>query len=96
MFRNPTTDLIVVLVIVLLIFGPKRLPGLGRQLGQGLREFKESITGESKGEDEAQRPEIARASETAPVASPQRESVPTAPAGTRARGAAEIGPERHS
>ena len=38
MFRNPTTDLIVVLVIVLLIFGPKRLPGLGRQLGQGLRE----------------------------------------------------------
>ena len=37
MFRNPTTDLIVVLVIVLLIFGPKRLPGLGKQLGQGLR-----------------------------------------------------------
>ena len=47
MFRNPTTDLIVVLVIVLLIFGPKRLPGLGKQLGQGLREFKESITGDS-------------------------------------------------
>ncbi len=37
MFRNPTTDLIVVLVIVLLIFGPKRLPGLGKQLGQGLQ-----------------------------------------------------------
>ncbi|MGO9892255.1 MAG: twin-arginine translocase TatA/TatE family subunit, partial [Solirubrobacteraceae bacterium] len=47
MFRNPTTDLIVVLVIVLLIFGPKRLPGLGKQLGTGLREFKESITGEN-------------------------------------------------
>lgn len=39
------TELIIVLVIVLLIFGPKRLPGLGRQLGSGMREFKESITG---------------------------------------------------
>jgi sec-independent protein translocase protein TatA len=51
MFRNPTVDLLVVLLIVLLIFGPKRLPALGKQLGQGLREFKESITGESKDED---------------------------------------------
>ena len=65
MFRNPTTDLIVVLVFVLLIFGPKRLPGLGRQLGQGIREFKESITGESG--DAAQRPELTRASQV-PVA----------------------------
>jgi sec-independent protein translocase protein TatA len=100
MFRNPTTDLIIVLVIVLLIFGPKRLPGLGRQLGQGLREFKESITGESKHEDEAERPELARASEAAPVAStgtaPQRESVPAAPAATPARDSAEIGSERRS
>ena len=39
------TELIIVLVIVLLIFGPKRLPGLGRQLGSGMREFKESISG---------------------------------------------------
>jgi sec-independent protein translocase protein TatA len=38
-------ELIVVLVIVLLIFGPKRLPGLGKQLGTGMREFKESVTG---------------------------------------------------
>ena len=39
------TELIIVLVIVLLIFGPKRLPGLGRQLGSGMREFKDSISG---------------------------------------------------
>ena len=39
------TELIIVLVIVLLIFGPKRLPGLGKQLGSGMREFKDSITG---------------------------------------------------
>lgn len=62
MFRNPTTDLIVVLVIVLLIFGPKRLPGLGKQLGTGIREFKESITGESKDEEAGTRPEITASS----------------------------------
>jgi sec-independent protein translocase protein TatA len=39
------TELIIVLVIVLLIFGPKRLPGLGRQIGGAMREFKESVTG---------------------------------------------------
>ncbi len=55
MFRNPTTDLIVLLVIVLLIFGPKRLPGLGRSLGSGLREFKDSITGDSKSDEEFER-----------------------------------------
>ena len=38
-------ELIIVLVIVLLIFGPKRLPGLGKQLGSGMREFKDSIAG---------------------------------------------------
>jgi sec-independent protein translocase protein TatA len=45
-------ELAIVLVIVLLIFGPKRLPGLGRQLGSGMREFKDSITGKSKDESE--------------------------------------------
>ena len=40
-------ELGIVLVIVLLIFGPKRLPGLGRQLGSGMREFKDSISGKS-------------------------------------------------
>jgi sec-independent protein translocase protein TatA len=38
-------EIIVVLAIALLIFGPKRLPELGRSLGGGMREFKDSITG---------------------------------------------------
>ncbi len=38
-------EIIIVLVIALVIFGPKRLPGLGRSLGSGLREFKDSVTG---------------------------------------------------
>ena len=83
MFRNPTTDLIVVLVIVLLIFGPKRLPGLGKQLGTGLREFKESITGENKDEEQEQdsRPEL-----TAATAAPTADAAPNAE-----RESAEVG-----
>jgi sec-independent protein translocase protein TatA len=46
------TELIIVLVIVLLIFGPKRLPGLGRQLGGGLREFKDSIARRDSEDDD--------------------------------------------
>ena len=38
-------ELAIVLVIALVIFGPKRLPDLGRSLGSGMREFKNSITG---------------------------------------------------
>jgi sec-independent protein translocase protein TatA len=45
------TELIIVLAIVLIIFGPKRLPGLGRQLGAGMREFKDSITSKDKNRD---------------------------------------------
>jgi sec-independent protein translocase protein TatA len=45
-------ELVIVLVIVLVIFGPKKLPGLGRSLGTGMREFKDSITGSSKDDDE--------------------------------------------
>ena len=39
-------EIIIVLVIVLVIFGPKRLPDLGRSLGSGMREFKDSVTGD--------------------------------------------------
>jgi sec-independent protein translocase protein TatA len=73
MFRNPVTDLLVVLAVVLLIFGPKRLPMLGRSLGQGLREFKDSITGSSKDEVE-DRPELGAAQTTPTVAN---DAVPT-------------------
>ena len=47
-------ELIIVLVIVLVIFGPKRLPGLGRSLGSGMREFKDSVTGKTKEEEREQ------------------------------------------
>lgn len=45
-------EMIIVLIVVLLVMGPKRLPGVGRQLGTGMREFKEAVTGESRAEDD--------------------------------------------
>jgi sec-independent protein translocase protein TatA len=59
-------ELIIVLVIVLLVFGPKRLPQLGKQLGGGMREFKDSIQGKDNDVDDADdatagRPELTRA-----------------------------------
>jgi len=44
-------ELIIILVILLLIFGPKRLPGLGRQIGTGMREFKDSVTGKDRDDE---------------------------------------------
>jgi sec-independent protein translocase protein TatA len=45
-------QIIIVLIIVLLVFGPKRLPEMGRSLGRGIREFKDSITSRDDEEDE--------------------------------------------
>ena len=47
--------LLIVVVILLLFFGPKRLPEMGRSLGRGMREFKDSVTGN---EDDDARAEI--------------------------------------
>jgi sec-independent protein translocase protein TatA len=49
-------ELLIVLVIVLLVFGTKRLPALGRQLGGGLREFKDAITGDKHAADGDEEP----------------------------------------
>ena len=51
-FGIGATELIIVLVIVLIIFGPKKLPQLGRSLGGGLREFKDSVSGKDKDDDD--------------------------------------------
>lgn len=43
-------ELAIVLIIALVVFGPKRLPELGRSLGKGIREFRGSVSGESHDE----------------------------------------------
>jgi sec-independent protein translocase protein TatA len=62
-------EIVILLVIVLLIFGPKRLPDLGRSLGRGMREFKDSVTG--KDDDDEPR----RLAQTEPP--PSAEPAPT-------------------
>lgn len=44
-------ELAIVLIIALVIFGPKRLPELGKSLGNGLREFKNSVSGTGDDDD---------------------------------------------
>jgi sec-independent protein translocase protein TatA len=49
-------ELAILLLLLLLIFGPKRLPEMGRSLGKGIREFKESITSTGKDDDDDDEP----------------------------------------
>jgi sec-independent protein translocase protein TatA len=45
-------EIILVLVIALIVLGPKKLPEAGRSIGRGMREFKDSLSGVTKDEDE--------------------------------------------
>ncbi len=47
-------EVAIVAIIALVVFGPKRLPELGSSLGNGMREFKASVTGDNKNEDTPQ------------------------------------------
>ena len=44
-------ELLILLLVLLLVFGPKRLPEMGRQLGKGMREFKDSVSGKDDDDD---------------------------------------------
>ena len=45
-------ELIIVLVIALIVLGPKRLPDVARSIGTGMREFKDSLSGDSRPEED--------------------------------------------
>jgi sec-independent protein translocase protein TatA len=51
-------EILVVLVIALIVFGPKRLPELGRSLGRGIREFRGSVSGDSHDDDDDDEKEL--------------------------------------
>jgi sec-independent protein translocase protein TatA len=74
-------------VILLLVFGAKRLPEIGRSLGSGMREFKDSVTGESKQQALPQTTETHQAAQppaaqplAAPAPAPAAAPAPPAPA----------------
>ncbi|NJD61758.1 MAG: twin-arginine translocase TatA/TatE family subunit [Deltaproteobacteria bacterium] len=66
MFGIGFQEMILILVVVLIFFGPKRLPDLAKSLGKGLAEFKKASEEVKKGIDEAMKEEPAK--EEAPVA----------------------------
>jgi len=57
---------VLILIVALLVFGPKRLPELGRSMGKGIREFKGSLSGENKDDEDDVR-ELERAKRDAVV-----------------------------
>ncbi len=50
MFRPEPLDLVLILVVALILFGPKRLPELSRSMGKAIREFREAVTHPEEGE----------------------------------------------
>lgn len=50
-FNVGPMELIIVLILALIVLGPKKLPDAGRSLGKGMREFKASLSGESRDTD---------------------------------------------
>ena len=57
-FNVGPMELIVVLIIALVVLGPKKLPEVGKSLGRGMREFKESISGMAGNDDADEKRQI--------------------------------------
>ena len=71
-FNVGPLELIVVLIIALIVFGPKRLPELGKSLGKGIREFRGSVSGDhDDDDDDKQVPEIEEAPAQAKAEAPE-------------------------
>lgn len=65
-------ELLILLLVLLLVFGPKRLPEMGRQLGKGMREFKDSVSGKDDDRVDDDMAELPPAEPSTP-ATPSRE-----------------------
>jgi len=59
MFQNiGVTEIIIILVVIMVLFGAKKLPEIGKGLGKSIREFKTSVSGEEEKESSSQPKEI--------------------------------------
>jgi sec-independent protein translocase protein TatA len=68
-------ELLILLLVLLLVFGPKRLPEMGKQLGKGMREFKDSVTGDSNDDEASALPPAEPAPPAAAPESRERDTV---------------------
>jgi sec-independent protein translocase protein TatA len=74
-------ELVLILLVLLLVFGAKRLPEMGRSLGKGMREFKDSVSGLDEDRSQPPSAELPAApseptrTETEPAEKPERETV---------------------
>ncbi len=66
-------EILILLLVALLVFGPKRLPEMGRSLGKGLREFKDSVSGKDLRDDDDDRLELQPGQDDQPVRTKSRE-----------------------
>jgi sec-independent protein translocase protein TatA len=70
-----TGEIILLLLLALLLFGAKRLPEIGRSLGSGMREFKDSVTGKAQDDDRPELPSTTTAETTTTTSSREHETV---------------------
>jgi sec-independent protein translocase protein TatA len=82
-------EIAVVLIIVLIIFGPKRLPELGQSMGRGIREFKNSLSGDKDKDDAEEKRHELEASQQVQVSQPQPPQPPRAQTGAAGEKPAE-------
>lgn len=67
-------EIILLLLLALLLFGAKRLPEIGRSMGKGMREFKDSLSGKERDDDDPAELPMQTSAET-PVATRERDAV---------------------
>lgn len=68
-------EIAIVLIIALIVFGPKRLPELGSSLGRGIREFRNTVTGDKHDDDDDVKALSASQAATTPVEKPSETEV---------------------
>ena len=72
-----TGEIILLLLLALLLFGAKRLPEIGRSLGKGMREFKDSVSGNDKDDEPVRQlePPVGTQDTTAPAPAREHDTV---------------------
>jgi sec-independent protein translocase protein TatA len=77
-------EILIILVVLLLLFGAKRLPEMGRSLGRGMREFKDAVTGNEESKPTELNAPVTPTAPTPPASPAPTEAAPQQPNSERA------------